>query len=146
MSGFFAIGISHCKTKENIGTLWRSAAAFGASFLFTVGKRYQKQASDTVGATRKIPLIHFTDLDDLLSHLPHSCPLIGVEQSDISKNIETYTHLPTSAYLLGGEDVGLSVQEQKRCHAVIHIPLSTCLNVAVAGSIVMFHRQLQRNL
>jgi hypothetical protein len=33
--GYFGIGIYHGKTEENIGTLWRSAYAYGADFVFT---------------------------------------------------------------------------------------------------------------
>ena len=36
--GFYAIGIEKTKTKENIGTLWRSAQAFDAAFIFTLKK------------------------------------------------------------------------------------------------------------
>ena len=46
--GFFGVGIENTKTHQNIGTLWRSASIMGASFMFTIGKRYKKQASDTM--------------------------------------------------------------------------------------------------
>ncbi len=36
---YFEIGIFHPKTKENIGTLWRSAYQLGAAGIFTIGKR-----------------------------------------------------------------------------------------------------------
>mgnify|MGYP001581017708 CR=1 FL=1 len=143
MSGFFAVGIAHGKTSENIGTLWRSAYAFGAAVLFTVGARYKKQSSDTPRTDCKIPLLHFTDIDDLVAHLPAACPLIGVEMADQAKDLWAYIHLPRAAYLLGGEDCGLSAREQARCHGLIQIDSRVCLNVATAGSIVMFHRAMQ---
>ena len=43
MSNFYGIGIVNTKTEANIGTLWRSAHAFGASFIFTVGRRYRRR-------------------------------------------------------------------------------------------------------
>lgn len=39
--GYFGIGIYHTKNVLNVGTLWRSAHNFGASFIFTVGMRYR---------------------------------------------------------------------------------------------------------
>jgi tRNA (guanosine-2'-O-)-methyltransferase len=44
MRGYYGIGIENVKTAENVGTLWRSAYILGASFIFTIGKRYKKQA------------------------------------------------------------------------------------------------------
>lgn len=35
--GYFGIGVYHSKNADNIGTLWRSAAIFGADFIFTNG-------------------------------------------------------------------------------------------------------------
>jgi len=46
--GFFGIGIQNIKTESNIGTLWRSANILGADFIYTIGKRYKKQSSDTM--------------------------------------------------------------------------------------------------
>ena len=31
--GYYAIGIEHTKTAENVGTLWRSADLLGAAFI-----------------------------------------------------------------------------------------------------------------
>jgi tRNA(Leu) C34 or U34 (ribose-2'-O)-methylase TrmL len=44
---YFEIGIYHPKTRNNVGTLWRSAYQLGASGLFTIGRRYERQSSDT---------------------------------------------------------------------------------------------------
>jgi hypothetical protein len=44
---FFGIGILNGKTPENLGVLWRSAQNLGASYIFTIGNRYAKQACDT---------------------------------------------------------------------------------------------------
>lgn len=42
----------HAKKEVNLGTLMRSAFNFGAAYVFTVGRRYSEQASDTVRAVR----------------------------------------------------------------------------------------------
>jgi len=77
--GFYGIGVYRSKFKENLGTLWRSAHAFGADFLFTVSHRYQLQPSDTTKAWRHVPLFHYDDLPSLLTALPKDSALIGVE-------------------------------------------------------------------
>lgn len=139
--GYWGIGIVHGKTEQNVGTLWRSAFCFGASFIFTVGRRYQKQASDTPKAWRHIPLINFEGVEDLKRHLPYSCQLVGVELSERARELGGYCHPEVACYLLGAEDYGLTPTELKVCHSVVQIPgASRCLNVSVAGSIVMYDR------
>lgn len=139
--GFFAIGVYHPKHHQNIGTLLRSAYGFGCSMVSTAGQRFTKQSSDTEGAWTKMPVMNFSDIDDLVAHLPYSCPLIGVELSEKSAPLNCFTHPFRAAYLLGAEDHGLPKSVIDKCHGLVSIPGSSrCLNVAVAGSIVMYDR------
>jgi tRNA G18 (ribose-2'-O)-methylase SpoU len=141
MRGYFGIGVWHAKTANNIGTLWRSAHNFGAAFIFTIGKRFPRQASDTTDARRHVPLYEYSDLDDLLAHLPFSCPLVGIEQAPWAKALPEFTHPERACYLLGAEDHGLSPEVMRRCHLIVEVPGAThCLNVATAGSIVLYDR------
>lgn len=145
--GFFAIGIYHTKDAKNVGSLWRAALLFNAALVFTVGKRYERQASDTSRTSNHIPLIHFSDMDDLVSHLPHSCPLVGVEMSPMATPLHRYSHPPRAAYLLGAEDHGLPLAVQNRCHSLVTIesPMRWSMNVACAGSILMYDRFMKVN-
>lgn len=139
--GFFGIGIWHGKHAENQGTLWRSAYAFGANFIFTVGARFKYQASDTVQAHRHLPMTCYRDIDDLLEHLPHSCPLVGIELSEQAISLHELPQLERCCYLLGAEDHGLPASIMQRCHYVAQITgAKSCLNVAVAGAIIMHDR------
>lgn len=139
--GFFAIGVYHPKTEANIGTLWRSAHAFGASMIFTVGMRYKRQSSDTSSAWKHVPLMHFSTIDDLVAHLPYDCLLAGIELEPTAYRLGNYVHREQACYLLGAEDYGLPPNVLAKCHQKIEIPgASRCLNVAVAGSIVMYDR------
>lgn len=146
--GFFAIGIYRTKTAANVGTLWRSASSFGAAFVFTVGRRYQRQASDTSNTPLQTPLIHFDTVDDLHAHLPHGAPLLGVEMHQRSRPLSGYCHPPRAVYMLGAEDHGLPEPVIAQCYSVIEIETLRLqsLNVAVAGSILMHHRHTQRSL
>lgn len=140
MRGYFAIGILGNKTPENLGTLWRSANVYGAAFIFTIGRRYPKQCSDTLATPRHVPLFEYKTFDDLLGNRPYDCPIIGIEQSNSSVSIIDYKHPERAIYLLGAEDNGIPEKVQAKCQAVIHIPLPTCINVAVAGSTVLYDR------
>jgi tRNA (guanosine-2'-O-)-methyltransferase len=137
--GHFGIGIVAAKTPANVGTLWRSAHAMSAAFIFTVGHRYGKQASDTVKAWRSIPLFEYETSVEMVSALPKDAKLIGIEYpGDVS--LPDFCHPQQAVYLLGAEDRGLSNDEKDMCDHIVTIPTDRCINVAVAGSIVIYDR------
>ena len=138
--GYFTIGIENTKTVQNIGTLWRSAKILGADYIFTINERYKHQSSDTMKAPRHIPLFHYENFYDFYSHLPYDCDLIGVELINSSISLTAYVHPERACYLLGAEDVGLSSEAIKSCKQIVQLPGAQSLNVAVAGSIVMYDR------
>lgn len=137
--GYYGIGIYHPKTTENVGTLWRSAHNFGADFIFTIGRRYKRQASDTTKAERHVPLYEYLSLEDLKEHLPRGANIVFIEQTLGAKSIKETHHPETAVYVLGAEDEGVP-EEMMRGYQKIFIDTPMCLNVAVAGSIVMFDR------
>ena len=138
--GYFGIGIYQVKSEVNIGTLWRTSFQFGASFIYTIGKRYHKQSSDTPQSIRHVPLYHYTDFEEFCKNIPDGCKLIGVETG--GNDILGYSHPERAVYLLGAEDHGLPEDIVLRCRDLITIPFSKIgsLNVSVAGAIVMYDR------
>ena len=136
----FAIGIVHTKTEHNVGTLMRSAHNFGAAMVFTIGRRYTKQSSDTENAAGKIPILHFPSWEEYRDAAPFDWTPIAVELSPGAKPLVNFAHPKRAVYLLGPEDGSLGRDIRERCKDTIVIPSSSCLNVAVAGSIVMYDR------
>ncbi len=138
MRGYFGIGIYKPKTPENIGILWRSAHNFGASFIFTIGHRYRQQPTDTTKAWKSVPLYEYSKLEEL--PIPKECLLVGIEQANGSAIMPAAIHPERAIYLLGAEDFGLPAEVLEKCQRVLEIPSTRCLNVGVAGSIVMYDR------
>lgn len=145
MRGYFGVGIYGCKTEANIGSLLRAANLYDAAFVFTVGARYRRQASDTPNTPLHTPLFHFAGLDDLVAHLPHSCPLVAVELDDRSTMLGDFKHPERACYLLGAEDNGLPRTVIERAHHVVQIesPNPASMNVACAGSIIVRDRYVK---
>ena len=143
--GYFGIGVMQLQTEVNLGTLWRSAYILGASYIFTIDHRYKHQSSDVQRAWTKIPLYQYTTFDQFYEALPHGCQLIGVEMDERSIPIHDFKHPMRGSYLLGNEANGLPPAVLNRCHQLLSLPGDHSLNVAVAGSIVLFDRvnQLQ---
>lgn len=139
--GFFGIGVYHPKTSVNVGTLWRSAHLLGASYIFTIGPRYRKQSSDTMQTPRHIPLLNFETFEDFRRHLPEGCRLVAVELTDDAVDLAEFKHPQQACYLLGAEDYGIPKDVLARCHGVVRLRGEHSMNVAVAGSIVMYHRE-----
>ena len=143
--GFIAIGVDHPKSYCNIGTLWRSAHALGAQFIFTIAHRYQPQASDTTRAWKHIPLLQFDTAEAFLEARPRDCPLIGIEMSHRSVPLEHFVHPERAVYVLGAEDHGLTRIVIDHCQHVVSIESRWCLNVAMAGTIALYDRQAKRH-
>ena len=141
--GYFGIGIFYGKDEKNVGTLWRSAAILGADFIFTIGRRYKSQCSDTMKTPRHIPLYNYEDWQDFKKHIPYDCPMVAVELDEKSIPLERYIHRERCIYLLGAEDNGISQPVLKECKDIVQIHGEYCYNVSVAGSIVMYDRAIK---
>jgi tRNA(Leu) C34 or U34 (ribose-2'-O)-methylase TrmL len=138
--GYCGIGVLNMKTEINYGTLFRSAFAFGADFIFLIGKRFRKQSSDTTQSHKHIPLFEYPTFDDFYRNIPYDCCLISVEICERAKLIRIFSHPERAVYLLGKEDGSLPDDVINKSFGVIKIPTTYCLNVAVAGSIILFDR------
>lgn len=140
MRGFCGIGIIGTKTSGNVGTLWRTAAILDADFIFTAGKRYPQQASDTIKAWKHVPMYEYESGDDLLEHLPKGCIPIGIEIDERARPLEKFIHPERACYVLGAEDTGIPPTVLKRLPHVVQLPGEMCLNVATAGALVLYDR------
>ena len=138
--GYCGIGIIGGKNTHNVGTLWRSAAILGADFIFTAGRRYPQQASDTIKTWKHVPLFEFSDGEDLLNHIPKECIPVGVEIDARARPLERFTHPERACYILGAEDTGIPPTILSRLPLVVQLPGIFCLNVAATGSIVLYDR------
>lgn len=139
-NGFYGIGCLGMKTSMNYGTLFRTAQILDASFLFLIGSRFKKQASDTMKSWRHIPVFEYKTFADFNAHRPNDCKLIGIELTETAIPLSDYTHPKQAIYLLGAEDHGLTNEALEHCNDVIKLPGDRSLNVSVAGSIVMYDR------
>ena len=141
---FFGIGILNGKTPENLGVLWRSAQNMGASFIFTIGNRYAKQACDTHNAVKSMPYYHYDTFDEFLNNIPKGARIVGVELHEKAESLENFNHPRRCVYLLGAEDHGLSKKAIECSHFLVKFNSILSLNVAVAGSIVLYDRSLNK--
>ncbi len=141
MRGYFGIGVEGISKPMNLGNLLRSAHAFGASFFFTIAPAFATRevaVSDTSDAAKHLPLYTYDTVADLA--LPRGCALVGVELTPEAVELPSFRHPNAAAYVLGPERGSLSVELSEHCEFVVKIPTNFCVNLGVAGAIVMYDR------
>ncbi len=141
--GYFGIGVYHPKTEENIGTLWREANLFGADFIFTIGKRYKHQASDTMKTPNHLPLFEFNSVEEFNKTMPKNARKICIELNEKSIPLNIFIHPERAIYILGAEDYGLPQTLLSEYDQIVEIPQARKIcssNVAISGSIVLYDR------
>lgn len=142
MRGYFGIGVEGLSKAMNAGNLFRTAHAFGASFVFTIKAAYApgRVKSDTSRGALHLPHYAFDRAEALL--LPKGCELVGIEFLDQAVPLPSFPHPLRAAYVLGPERGTLSPELLARCHHVIKVPTTFCINLGVCGAIVMYDRML----
>jgi tRNA G18 (ribose-2'-O)-methylase SpoU len=141
--GYFGIGAEEISKAMNLGALMRTANAFGASFFFTINahaKTKDVRNSDTSRSEGAMPYYPFDAAEDLL--LPKGCALVGVELTDDAVELPRFKHPQAAAYVLGRERGSLSPELTAKCAHVVKIPTRFCINVGLAGALVMYDRVL----
>jgi len=138
--GYFAIGAERMSKSLNLGNLMRSAHGFGASFTFTIGATYQalEAKADTSKGQNHLPHYNWSHIDELV--LPNGCQLVGIELTDDAVDLPSFRHPMKAAYILGPEQGSISRPILEKCSYIVRIPTRFCVNVAMAGAIVMYDR------
>jgi tRNA G18 (ribose-2'-O)-methylase SpoU len=141
MRGYFGIGVQGISKPRNLGNLLRSTHAFGGSFFFTIQAAFDAQEvkqSDTSDAGKHLPLYTYRSIEEM--QLPRGCQLVGIELTDEAVELPSFHHPTAAAYLLGPERGSLTADVLERCAIVVKIPTKFCVNVGIAGAIVMYDR------
>lgn len=143
MRGFFGVGVQEISKSFNLGNLVRTSHAFGASFFFTINStlNYSEiKATDTSHADIHLPFYTYNSVTDFT--LPKACSLVGVELVENATELPSFRHPLRAAYVLGPEKGSLSPDLLARCDHVVKIPMKFCVNVGVAGALVIYDRMI----
>ena len=143
MRGYFGIGVQGISKEQNVGTIARTAHSFGANFFFTIEPDVDvdlMRVSDTSDAFDHVPYYEYSSVAEM--ELPDKCSLVGVELMADSIDLPSFRHPVRAAYVLGPEMGSLSPDLVEKCDHIIKIPMKFCVNVGVAGALVMYDRLL----
>ena len=133
---------------ENIGSLVRLAAGFGADALI-LGERchdpfFRQAIRVSMGTIFSLPLVQSDDLRRDMLRLKHEwqVELIATVLDKQAESLESARASPRMGLLFGNEAQGLSPDDIALCDRKVMIPMklgTDSLNVAVAAGIFLYH-------
>jgi TrmH family RNA methyltransferase len=134
----------------NLGTLIRSAEAFGAQQIFvtpdTVNQWNPKVVRASAGSVFRIPILR-APLQQIAERLVQQGTTLyaAVAQSPNPTSLLDVHFAPHTALMIGNEGAGLSAAALALAHHCIRIPCAVeSLNAAVAGSTLLYEALRQR--
>jgi len=134
------LALWHVADPGNVGTLIRTADAFGASVALSAGcadPTGPKALRGSAGAIFRVPIGRFDDVSGRrVALVAHGG--VGLAEIEFGEGI---------TFVLGAEREGLPVEVVARCDEVASIPLSAgaeSLNVAAAGAIALYEWSRRR--
>jgi len=135
----------------NLGTLMRSAAAFGASALCTLAETVSpfnpKTVRSSAGAIFHLPVLHDLPVDDLLHRLHTARVRIAAADRHSSSPLDQADLRGPLAIMVGREVSGLPPEIAREASQILSIPIRPgmdSVNAATAGSIFLYEAARQR--
>lgn len=135
----------------NVGSLFRSADAFGISKIWLAGysatPEHEQVKKTALGAEETVSWEKVVDPIDCLERLKaEGVRIIGLERTDGAADLASYHPTFPCAIVVGNEVEGLTKMQMERCDDIVEIVQrgkKESLNVAVAAGIAMWKvRQL----
>jgi 23S rRNA (uridine2479-2'-O)-methyltransferase len=154
---FLAVVFDRPSNPGNLGTLIRSCDAMGVNGLILTGHGADLYDPETISASRgsifALPVIRVggpRDLESWLSAVRQEAGRVQIVAADEEAGVDLWKHdfSGPTALLLGTEKWGLSAAYKEMADAFVRIPMhgaASSLNVAVAGSIVLYEVARQRD-
>ena len=138
----------------NIGSLFRTADAFGIEKLILCGQNISlgRRLTKTSRATEKIVKfeIHHNSLEVIKNLKTEKFEIISLEITDSSKAIDCF-QFPKSnpiALVIGNENLGISKELLELSDAIVHIEMyghNSSMNVVQAANIALYEITKQLN-
>jgi 23S rRNA (guanosine2251-2'-O)-methyltransferase len=139
--------LDHLQDPQNIGTLLRTAEVVGVHGVITPGRRAAEITPAVVnaasGATEHLLIAEVTNVVQTIQQLQRAGVWVaGVEDDPEARDYDAVDLDGPLALVLGAEGAGLARLTRERCDYLVRLPMRgeiASLNVAVAGSILLYH-------
>ncbi len=130
---------------QNVGSVIRSAAAFGISAVL-IPQHRQAQVNGTVikvsaGMAFRIPLVQITNVNHTLQDLKDRGFWIYGLEGDAKQKLDAEEFEKASVFVLGNEGEGIRQKTLEHCDIPLRIPMHTrteSLNAATSAAVVFY--------
>ena len=147
-----AVLLHNVRSAHNVGSVFRTADAAGASKLYLSGYtplpsdrfgRVQKEIAKTaLGAETYVPWEYSKSPLMIISQLRKTgWNIVAVEQDAASVDYKKYKAKNRTLFIFGNEVEGISKSLLKKCDTIVEIPMhgkKESLNVSVTAGIILF--------
>lgn len=139
--------VENVQDPGNLGTLLRSAEAFGAEAVFLAGNTANpwspKVMRASAGSVFRVPMVRVHSFRDMAGQQLAIYAAVA-QQAFASSLVETRLQFPC-VLIVGNEGAGLSHEAMKLATDKVWIPCATeSLNAGVAGSLLLYEAMRQR--
>lgn len=148
----FLLMLDSVQDPQNFGTLLRTAEAVGVHGVVIAERRAVGVTPAVVkasaGAVAHLKIAQVTNLARTIDDLKkENVWIVGVENDSVAKDYSEFDFKMALALVLGSEGAGLGRLVKEKCDFLVRLPMwgkIESLNVAVAGSIVLYAARMQR--
>jgi tRNA G18 (ribose-2'-O)-methylase SpoU len=148
---FLGIAFDRPTSPGNIGTLIRSADAFGAGGLIVTGHAADpydpKSVRASTGSLFAVPVVRTASASDVLSWAgSQQITVVGTDENGTTDIAGCDLTRPV-LLVIGNETTGLSAAWREACDVMVRIPITgsaSSLNAANAGTIALYEAARQR--
>jgi TrmH family RNA methyltransferase len=148
------VALDRLSSPGNLGTLLRSADAFGATGVAVTGHAADpydpRCVRASTGSVFSVPVVRVPSYRDLVERVDATAPRPVVVGTDEAGTVDVREVDLTGPVVLvvGNETTGLSSGWRERCDVLARIPMAgtaSSLNAATAGSLVLYEAMRQRS-
>ena len=144
--GHCGIAMFNPQYRENMGAVARATGCFDVDYMAVVGGNY-KHAATAVGHDKHVPIWQFERLSQLFKTMPHNTEIVAIDYDENAEKLADFEHPERALYVLGQEGpafelAGDTIEQAK--DQTVYIETEYCMNVAVAGNMVLRDRYLTR--
>lgn len=140
-----AIVLEDPKFARNVGFVLRSAYNFGMEQLWVTGDRIDFDGRKGQPLPREERFKEYARVPTIRSErpidrFPRGTTVIGVELVPGAMPLTYFEHPDNAVYVFGKEDGGISKGMRTMVHQFVFISTHSCLNLAMAVSVVLYDR------